>query len=515
MRRGLRITREGFILVCLLGAATCKSSAGDGGDGGAGGSTGPAEVTFPAGFLWGSATAGFQVEKGDLHTDWAHWAATAGKIKNGDNPDTGGPDALAHVDDDVKALTDSGQNAYRFSLEWARFYPTRAAFDADTPDAAAVAAYDALFAKLAAAHITPMVTLAHFSLPDWLSDVTHPEAPQGWERPETTDLFTEFTKRMATRYGKSVDYWITVNEPLNLALGGYVQGSFPPGLALQMDRAFVVVKAQAIAHTRAFDAIHAADTIDADGDGQAARVSFAAHQRTYHPLDASEPDDVAAAKRVQFIANRWFLDVVVKGNWDDDLDEKLDGPKDKTADPALKGRCDYVGVNYYSDTLISAHRGVVIPIINAAIYQDNLKAYSPSDDRATTDFAWDIYPEGLGAVLDEAATYGRPIIITENGIADASDANRPRFLLEHLYQLGWAKQRGVDVRGYFHWALVDNFEWANGFCPRFGLYTYDKATGARTARASVATYHRVISEGKVTRAQVDAAPPYVPPSVCR
>ena len=503
MRRGFRSAGACFAGLCLLGAATCKSS-----DGG-GAATGPAEVTFPKGFLWGSATAGFQVEKGDVHTDWSHWAATTGKIKNGDNPDKGGPDALAHVDDDVKSLTGSGQNAYRFSLEWARLYPTRAAFDADTPDADAVAAYDALFAKLAAAHITPMVTLSHFALPDWLSDVTHPEAPQGWERPETTDLFAEYAKRMAARYGKSVDWWITVNEPLNVALGGYVQGSFPPGLALALDRAFVVVKAQAIAHTRAFDAIHVADTIDADGDGKAALVSFAAHQRTYHPLDATDPDDVAAAKHVQFIANRWFLDAVVKGNWDDDLDEKLDGPKDKTADPALLGRCDYVGVNYYSDTLISAHRGVVLPIINAAIYQDNLQ-----DGRATTDFAWDIYPEGFGTVLDEAATYGRPIAITENGIADAADANRPRFLLEHLYQLGWAIQRGVDVRGYFHWALVDNFEWANGFCPRFGLYTYDPATGARVARPSVETYRRVITDAKVTRAQIAAAPPYAPPTVC-
>ncbi len=508
MHRPLRVAVLPLGLSLII-CASCKSSSGDTPSAGDAGVPPPAEVTFPAGFLWGSSTAAYQVEKGITASDWSHWVELTGKIKNGDKPDLGGADALAHVDDDVKLLKDSAQNAYRFSIEWSRIYPTRAAFDADMPSQPALDAYDALLAKLKAASIKPMVTLVHFSLPDYLSDVAKPMEPQGWERPETTDLFVQFCSRMAKHFGDRVDWWVTINEPLNAALGGYLQGSFPPGVALETTRLFNVVKAEAVAHTKAFDAIHAADTIDADGDGAAAMVSIAAHQRTFHASDPSEPDDVAAAARTQYIWNRWLLNAIVKGDWDDDLDGTLTGPKDKTADPALKGRVDYVGMNYYSDTLISAHRGIIIPVINASPIFDHAPTGRPESD-----FAWDIYPEGFGTVLDELKQYAKPVVVTENGIADARDVNRARFLTEHLYQLGWAIQRGVDVRGYFHWSLVDNFEWANGYCPKFGFASVDKATGARTARPSLGVYQRIITAAKVRTADIDALPPYVPPVLC-
>lgn len=509
MLRSLRLALPLAVSLAVASPACKSSSTADTGDAGDAGPPPPAEVTFPAGFLWGSSTAAYQVEKGIAASDWSHWVDIAGKIKNGDKPDVGGPDALAHFDDDVKLLKDSGQTGYRFSIEWSRIYPTRAAFDADMPDAAALAAYGSLLDKLKAAGIKPMVTLVHFSLPDYLSDVTKPMEPQGWERPETSDLFVQFCTRMAKRFGDRVDWWVTINEPLNAALGGYLQGSFPPGVLLDVNRMLAVVKASAVAHTKAFDAIHAADTTDADGDGAAALVSIAAHQRTFHPLDPTEPDDVAAADRTRYIWNHWILNAIVKGDWDDDLDGTLTGPKDKTGDPALKGRVDYVGMNYYSDTLISAHRGVVIPVINASPVFDHAPTGRPE-----TDFAWDIYPEGFGTVLDELKEYGKPIVVTENGIADARDANRARFLTEHLYQLGWAIQRGADVRGYFHWALVDNFEWANGFCPHFGFASVDKATGARTARPSLGVYKQTILAGKIKKSDMDAMPAYAAPVIC-
>src|SRR5262249_28605350 len=161
--------------------------------------------------------------------------------------------------------------------------------------------------------------------------------------------------------------------------------------------------------------------------GAAALVSVAAHQRTFHPLDPSEPDDLTATDRTRYIWNHWFLNAIVKGDWDEELDGKFDGPKDKQGDPALKGRGDYVGMNYYSDTLISAHRGVVIPVINAAVTFDHAPTGRPE-----TDFGWDIYPEGFGTVLDELKEYGKPVVVTENGIADARDVNRPRYVAEHL-----------------------------------------------------------------------------------
>jgi beta-glucosidase/6-phospho-beta-glucosidase/beta-galactosidase len=469
----------------------------------------PASVTFPSSFLWGSATAGFQVEKGDDATDWAAWVAMSGKIQNGDNPDVAGPDALGHITQDVQDLVSTGQTAYRFSLEWARLYPTLADFTADTPDPAAVTAYSNVLSALVAAHITPIVTLNHYTLPGYLDDVTQPTQPQGWENAQTTTLFVQFCSRMAARWGGQVDYWLTENEPMVLAVGGYLQGSIPPGVVFDIDRTIAVVKAEALAHTQAYDAIHAADTIDADGDGKAALVSIAKHQRTFHPKDPTSAADIAATKHVEYLWNQWFFNVIVLGNWDDDFNGDYTGPNDKMNDKALKGRADFLGINYYSDTLISATQGIVIPApVNASIAQAHLATGRPE-----TEVGWDIYAEGLGTVVDEAKMWKLPILITENGIADHLDANRPRFLLDHLFQLGWAMDRGADVIGYLHWASVDNFEWASGFCPKYGLFSYDPTTEVRTARGSANDYAGIIQANKVTLAQLDAAPPYATPTL--
>lgn len=465
----------------------------------------PAEVTFPKGFLWGSATAAFQVESGSVHTDWWHWAKQPGKIQGGAHPDVGGADALAHVDDDIKALKDSGQNAYRFSIEWSRVYPTRESFDQNTPDPAALAAYDGLLDKLRAASLVPVVTLQHFALPEWLTDVARWSAPYGWERPEIVDLFAEWARRAGARWGKDVDYWVTINEPVNVVLGGYVAGLFPPGALLNVDRGLQVVRAEARAHAKAFEALHAADTVDADGDGKASLVSMAFHMRTFHPKDASDDDDKAAAERTRRLWNQWLLDALVKGDVDDDFDGTLTGPKDRKGDATLAGHLDWIGVNYYSDTIIAAGGGIKVPVINAVVLQDDLPTGRPR-----TDFGWDIYPEGFRTVLNEAKAYGLPLMVTENGLADDGDKNRARFLAEHLYQMGRAIQDGAKIIGYMHWSLVDNFEWASGYCPKFGLYRVN-ADGSRTARPSVQSYRAIIESGKVTRAAIDALPAYAPP----
>ena len=469
----------------------------------------PESVTFAQPFLWGSASAGFQVEKGLPNTDWGKWVKTPNKIKNGDDPDVGGADALAHIDEDVALLVAAGQNAYRFSIEWARLYPTRAAFDADMPDAAGIASYDKLFAALHAAKITPFVTLQHFALPDYLSDPAKSADPQGWERPETIGLFGTWCGRIAKRWGGDVDWWGTINEPLVNPIAGYVQGSFPPGLLLAVDRALNVGKNEARAHAKCFEAIKANDTKDVDLDGKSSMVGIVHNTPAVEPEDPTNPDDVTAADRVRYINNHWILNAVVRGDWDDDFDGKYDGPNDKQGDPTLAGHSDYIGINYYS-ALWATTNGLKIPVINAFIKSDHL-----SSDRPKTDFFWDIYPKGFGLVLQEAKRYALPIVITENGIADSQDTNRARFLLEHLYELGRAKADGIDIRGYFYWSLLDNFEWASGFCPRFGLHSVDRTTGARVARASAKIYANVARTGTVSKADIDAQKPYGEPAYCQ
>ncbi len=497
------MSRRSLILGALV-VASALSSCTDGSPD----ASGPSEVTFPPDFMWGAATAAFQVEKGLGNTDWGLWVKTPSKIKGGGDPDVGGPDALAHIDDDVAILKSLGQNTYRFSIEWARVYPTREAFDADQPDPGAIAAYDRLFAALRAAGIRPLVTLQHFTLPDYLSDPRKPDEPQGWERPETPTSFATWCSRAASRWGGEVDWWVTINEPLVSPIAGYVQGSFPPGLLLKVDRGLAVVRAEVLGHAGCYDAIKAADTRDADGDGKPSWVGIVQHQRAVEPETADDPADVAAAERVRYFNNLWFINAVVRGDFDDDFDGKLDGPKDRRADPALANRSDYLGLNYYS-AMVASSRGLILPVVNAAIRQERLV-----NDRPKTDFSWDIYPKGLRIILEEVRPYNLPIIVTENGIADAADRNRARFVLEHLFELGLARESGLDIRGYVHWALIDNFEWASGYCPRFGLYTVNPTNAAREARPSAAVYAAAARNGRVTRSEIDAQPTYAAPTIC-
>ncbi|WP_394846572.1 glycoside hydrolase family 1 protein [Pendulispora brunnea] len=473
-----------------------------------GGEVGPDEVTFPEGFRWGSSTSAFQTETGNAQTDWGKWVTMQGKIKDAATPDKGGPDALNHIDDDIRALKDSGQNAYRFSMEWARLYPTLADLNAGRANAAAVTKYTELLDKLRAANIHPLVTLQHFSLPSYVSDPTKPAEPQGWERPETKDLFAKYCGLVAGLFKNKVDEWITINEPVVVALNGYVAGAAPPGGLLETTRAFAVARAEARAHALAYEAIHREDNADADGDGKPALVSIAQNMETFHPKVDGDAADIQGAKHIEYIWNWWFVNAIVKGDWDDDFDEKYEGPNDKRADPSLLNHVDWLGINYYTDILVSTHDGIQIPGVGASIVPQPLPT-----NRHKTDFAWDIHPEGLRAVLVQANTYGLPITVTENGIADASDANRARFITEHLYQAGWAIQNGVQLRGYYYWSLMDNFEWDSGYCPKFGLYSIGDG-GARTQRGSVAAYRSIIEAKKVRRDATASLRAYQPPTIC-
>jgi beta-glucosidase len=495
----------GLLAIGAIGAlgAGCSSSSTPAASGAGGASQAVTSVTFPKGFLWGSATAGFQVEKGLADTDWGAWAATAGKIQGGSKPDDG-PDAFAHVGDDIAAMQGAGLGAYRFSFELARVYPTRDAFEKDQPAADGLAAYDDLVAKLRAAKIVPLATLHHFVWPLWMSDPKDAQKPQGFERDDAVDVIATWCERMGKRYGKDVDWWVTINEPTVEAGVGYLAGQWPPGV-LDADRMVGVMKKQVEAHARCFDALHAADTVDADGDGKAALVSIAKHNRFYEPFDPTSDDDKAAAEHSRRFWNTWFLDAIVKGDVDEDFDDQL-GAGDRVGDPKLKGRADYLGINYYGVSRIAAH-ALQLPHVGVQPAQFNLQ-----DGRPKNDLGWSIAPEKFGAVLDEATAYGLPIVVTENGIADAGGENRPRFLLEHAFELGKAIARGDDVVGYFHWSLVDNFEWASGFCPKFGLYHFDASTKARTPTAAVATMKALASTGSLAKATIDALPAYAAPT---
>ncbi len=462
------------------------------------------EVVFPEGFLFGAASAGMQIEKGLHDADWWHWANLPGKVAHGDKPDDG-PDAFAHFDDDVAALKAAGAKTYRFSIEWSRIYPTREAFDKNEPVAEALAKYHELLKKLRDAGIRPMVTLHHFATPAWLVDVTKPKEPQGFERDEMPALFGEWAKRMGAEFGAEVDEWITINEPLVLMLGAYMAGAHPPGPTLDIERMIAATKKLVRVHVAGYRGLKEGDTVDAGG-GHAAWVSIAKHNRVFVPSDVCDERDAPAVKKVDYIWNEWLYDALVFGDWDEDLD----GTKEKTADPELKGTVDFLGLNYYGVATLSG----AVPLE----YVGGLPSFEGLfTDLPKTDMNWDIYPQGLRAVLKQLKKYDLPVLITENGVGDAGDVNKSRYLAEHLWEVGKAiTEDGVDVRGYYYWSLTDNFEWGHGFCPRFGLFRIDYSSPdrPRSATKAVPLFKQIAETRKLTAAQIDALPAYAPPTLC-
>ena len=451
---------------------------------------------FPAGFLWGSAIAPYQVE-GNLHqSDWYQWETLCDTC-SGDSADDG-PNFWEHYDSDFAGAAALDNNAIRIGFEWSRLFPTREAFDSRTPDAGALTRYHEMIDAARAAGLEPMVTLIHFSLPVWIHDLDDLAARPGWEDEAIIQDVADWAGWVADEFGDDVDWWVTLNEPMVNVAGGWISGDVPPGRSFAIDEALDVAENMMRAHARSYDAIHQADVVDADSDGETAWVSIAAHQRVFFPLDPDDPKMVRAAEMLHYLINVVFLEAVINGDVDRNFDFDVDDPDDVAADPALAGRLDYIGLNYYGPTLvIDTANDNNFPMIGIPFMNDlDLKGF----DAPITDFGWSIYPDGFRLVLDELVPYGKPIVITENGVADAGDTLRPRFLIDHLYVVNQAIDEGVDVRGYFHWSLMDNFEWGSGFCPRFGLYRVDFASAekTRTIGEGAEVYRRIIEENTVS-----------------
>jgi beta-glucosidase/6-phospho-beta-glucosidase/beta-galactosidase len=232
-------------------------------------------------------------------------------------------------------------------------------------------------------------------------------------------------------------------------------------------------------------------------------VSIAHHVRKFYPSNPASNDDIAAAGRGDQLFNRLFIEAIVNGSLDSNANGVMD-PGEPIHDPALAHRADYIGINYYSLTLMKAT--TVIPLLRAIPLPDEQPHGLPK-----TDSGWDIHPRGFYNELVWAGGYGLPIVVTENGIADHSDANRPRFLAEHVATMLAAVQSGVHVVGYFYWATIDNFEWVAGYCPRFGLYSVDYTSAMRTRspRPSAMLYRTIIDSGEVTDTLLGMQPAYV------
>lgn len=509
-------------------------------------SAGPTFRPFPPGFLWGTAISGFQSDMGlgapnDENTDWWVWTHDAANVAagrvSGDLPEDG-PGFYDRFGQDADlAQRKLRNNALRMGIEWSRIFPNPttgvdisrgitteaiAALDA-LADQSEVAHYREVFRALRARGLEPMVTLNHFSLPLWLHDPIatrdafagvdpfNGEVPAGIERSGWLDpvIIGEFAKLAAyagAKFGDQVDLWCTINEPVVVLVNGFVNvagvgGNFPPGVA-NFAAILRAIPNLVAAHARAYDALHATDLRDADGDGTRAAAGVVHNMVAFHPADPASPLDVSGAAHADVIYNRLFLSAVTRGEFDANLDGDTNDPGERR--PDLGGRSDFIGVNYYLRAGVAGLPFPVTPRIPLFDFVPTLGYRTPENPAAPpcptlcTDFGWEIYPEGLREVLAFVGTLGRPVYITENGLADADDGLRARYTYDHLSTLHGVIADGVaDVRGYFHWSLTDNFEWSSGYFPRFGLFSYDPVDGRRRLRQGARVYRSIAKQNGI------------------
>jgi beta-glucosidase len=411
---------------------------------------------WPKGFLWGTATAAHQVEGGTIHNDWWRFEQQPGKIAHGD---TSGP-AAGHWDkvaEDIVLMRELGANAYRFSIEWSRLEPVEGQWDD-----AAWAHYADEIAQLRAAGQEPVVTLLHFTLPVWMAD------RGGATAPDFADRFGRFAAEAARRLGSQVKWWCTVNEPQVQMYNGYVTGYWPPALK---DNAQAVRALEGLlkAHAAAATALRAGDA--------GAYIGLASNMIWFEPANRWNVLEWVVSRTVSNGFNWSFYESIKNGR----MMFKLPGfPTLDTDAPALKGSIDWIGINYYRRNTVRFKPGApgMVEIGNGPGPQSDAKV--------------EIYPDGLLALIRESwKRYRLPMVITENGVADSTGAHRPSFIRAHAYAIQQAISEGVDVRGAFHWSLMDNFEWAEGYGWRFGLYRLDLKTLSRTPAPGSEEFRRL------------------------
>ncbi|MFG3058762.1 GH1 family beta-glucosidase [Streptomyces sp. NPDC048231] len=414
---------------------------------------------FPAGFLWGVSTSAHQIEgAADVREPsvWDVFTAEPGRVKDGSTAAVA-CDSYNRYHEDVALLAGLGVDAYRFSVSWPRV---------DSPGG--LDFYDRLVDALCAAGVRPVVTLFHWDLPvalDWL------------ER-DTASRFADHVSVVAERLGDRVAKWITLNEPAEHTLLGHALGVHAPGRRLMFD-ALPVAHHQLLAHGLAVRALRAAGAGDI-GIANSHGPTWAASEK---------PEDREAAEFYDLLLNRLFSDPVLIGRYPEGIGELM--PGDVEADlKVIAEPIDWYGINYYAPTRVGAPQGAEIEFGGLSFPVELPFTVREIEDRPVTDFGWPVVPEALTELLTGfAGRYGDrlpPVLITENGCSyeGVDDQERIAYLDGHIRALHRAVEAGVDVRGYFVWSLLDNFEWAEGYARRFGLVHTDFETLERTPKAS-------------------------------
>ncbi len=431
-----------------------------------------AACRFPAAFLWGAATAAHQVEGNNTNNQWWKWEQDG---------HTSGTSGLAcdwwggRWRADFDRAAEGAQNAHRLSVEWSRIQPTP-----DRWDEGALECYRDMLRGLHKRGMMPMVTLHHFTDPLWLFE------QGGWEAENAVPLFERFVRKTVDALKEYCTLWCTINEPNAYALNGCIQGLFPAphtGLKAAMRTTANMLRGHAVAYRT----IHELQP--------EVKVGYALH---YRPMVARNPRSPLdnLPRNIQYNElNMKFPSGISTGVMRSTLGTvKI---------PEARATQDFFGINYYSVDTIKFDLAAYKTLFGTRFFPED-------SDFSETKFIANI-PEGLFDTLQWAAhTYPNlPIIITENGVDDGADRLRPRYVSKHVYQMWRALSRGWPVQGYFHWTLVDNFEWERGWTQKFGLWGLDVATQARIRRPSVDLYASICRENALSPEMVQAYCPEV------
>lgn len=469
----------------------------------------PPEATaaFPEDFLFGTAVAGFQVEMGcpslppaqceDRGSDWYQFITDKTLRRErllfiaGDSPSMGPGFYETYEQDLALARHELGVNSMRLSLEWSRIFPNPTFGISDhealrqQASAEGLAYYHALLQHMAQLGIKPFVTINHYTLPLWIHDgkACHKNIKtcqaKGWVGADIVPELAKFAGFAAREFGYVVDHWMTLNEPFAaVVLPGYLfpnpTRTNPPGVRLKIKEARLAAKTMIEAHARMYDAVHEQDQVDADGDGLKTQVGLVNVFFSVRPNKPERAVDVNAADDLRYWLNEIFMNAVVNGELDENWNRQTVYRSD------LQGRLDFVGLNYYASIKVDGTR---LPLLKPISKLIRLGLKSRVDDN---------YPQGIYQVISEAAErYQLPIYITETGVDQARDEDRgARWLVDTAAWTRQAMADGYDVRGYFYWSLMDNYEWNHGMAQRFGLYAIegDDPLKTRKPRAAVPIY---------------------------
>lgn len=420
-------------------------------------------LKFPNGFLWGAATASHQVE-GNNHNDWTEWekknaerlAAEAGNKWAGWQkkkfPEMFKPEnyisgsACDHYNrfrEDFDIAKSLGHNAHRLSIEWSRVEPEEGEFNEKEIDH-----YRGVARALRDRNLEPFVTLWHWTNPLWIRDIG------GWENKKTIAYYSRYVEKIVAALGNEIKFWMPINEPTVYTGHAYVIGVFPPQVK-NFFKADKVLKNLTAAHKNAYKLIHE-KLRDKAMVGSAHNYQYHVPYRKWHPLD------LLLTKILYYV-------------------------RDVKSTRQANDYQDFIGLDYYyRDTVKFVLRGGRFPF--ADIKNPNTEI---------SDMGWDICPEGIYHILKDLKKFNKPIYITENGIAEAEDEKRKKFITEHLKYIHKAIEEGADVRGYFYWSLLDNFEWDKGWWPKFGLYAVDRKTFKRIARPSAKVYANICKNNQI------------------